>query len=303
MSYNPFGHLGLKVISLTIAILLWLAVAGNQIVERGLRVPLEIQNLPEKLELVDQLPEFVDVRVRGDSSKLASLGPGDVVAVIDVHSAKTGRRLFNLVPEQVRAPFGIEVSQVVPPTLTLSFEPAGVKELPVVPAVEGEPAPGYVAGKITSSPATVEAIGPQTALARVTEAITEPVSIEGATADRLEQVTIGLPDESLRLRNPASARVAVQITPAPVERSIRGTPVHIKNVAARLSAQAVPAIVNVRARGSEEAFRDLAADSVMAYVDVAGLGPGRYDLPVRVEPTKGFGIDSIDPATVTITIR
>ncbi len=36
----PFRHLGLKALSLGIAVLLWMVIAGDQTVERGLRVPL-----------------------------------------------------------------------------------------------------------------------------------------------------------------------------------------------------------------------------------------------------------------------
>lgn len=302
-SYHPFGHLGLKIASLAIAIMLWLSVSGQQTVERGLRVPLEIHNLPEKLEIVDQPPEFVDVRLRGGSGALSRLVPGDVVAVIDVKSARPGRRLFNLSGEQIRTPFGIDVSQVTPPTLTLGFEWSDAKEVPVVPAVEGEPAPGFVRGKTSAEPGTVEIVGPKSAIARVTEAMTEPIDIEGAEADRQESVTIGVPDSSIRLKTPTAARVTVQIVPAPVEHLVVGTPVRIRGLGASVTARAVPPVVDVRARGAKGSVERLAADSVTAYVDVTGLGPGRYTLPVHVEPTRGFGIAAIDPADVTITIR
>ncbi len=49
MRYHPFRNLGLKALSVAIALLLWLSVSGEQIVERSLRVPLELQNIPDKL--------------------------------------------------------------------------------------------------------------------------------------------------------------------------------------------------------------------------------------------------------------
>ena len=47
----PFGHFGLKAVSVGLAIALWIAVAGEETVERGLRVPLELQQFPPGLEL------------------------------------------------------------------------------------------------------------------------------------------------------------------------------------------------------------------------------------------------------------
>src|SRR6185436_15256669 len=108
----PFRHFGLKVWSVVLAVLLWMVVAGEQTVERGLRVPLELQQFPEGLELQGDAPSLIDVRVRGDSSALSRLGPGDIVAVLDLRTARPGRRLYQITPEQVRVPFGVQIVQV-----------------------------------------------------------------------------------------------------------------------------------------------------------------------------------------------
>src|SRR6185295_17600193 len=41
-----FSHLGLKLLSFGMALLLWMVVSGEETVERGLRVPLELQQVP-----------------------------------------------------------------------------------------------------------------------------------------------------------------------------------------------------------------------------------------------------------------
>ena len=87
---------------------------------------------------------------------------------------------------------------------------------------------------------------------RATEALTEPVSIAGARDRVVETVTVGLLDPALRLKNPRPATVTVQIVPAPVERTLRDRPVHLRNLAGNLSAQAVPAAVDVNVRGSRD---------------------------------------------------
>ena len=47
----PFRHFGLKLLSLGLALSLWMVVAGEETVERSLRVPLELQQFPAGLEL------------------------------------------------------------------------------------------------------------------------------------------------------------------------------------------------------------------------------------------------------------
>ena len=117
----PFRHFGLKIWSVLLAVALWLAVTGDESVERGLRIPLELQQFPPGLELQGDAPALVDVRVRGESSALGRVAPGDIVAVLDLRGVRPGRRLFQLTPEQVRAPFGVQVVQVNPTTVPLTF--------------------------------------------------------------------------------------------------------------------------------------------------------------------------------------
>ena len=44
----PFRHFGLKLMSVALAVLLWMTVSGEETVERGLRVPLELQQFPAR---------------------------------------------------------------------------------------------------------------------------------------------------------------------------------------------------------------------------------------------------------------
>jgi YbbR domain-containing protein len=298
----PFRHVGLKVLSVALAVLLWLVVSGEETVERGLRVPLELQQVPGGLELTGEVPATVDVRVRGASGTLSRVSTGDVVAVLDLRSARSGRRLFPLTPDQVRAPFGVEVVQVQPSALAMAFEPSASRQVPVVPAVDGRPAPGYVVGPMTADPKAVEVIGPESAVRRVTEALTEPVSVSGARDHVRQSVILGLIDPSLRLKNARAATVTVQIVPAPLERTLRSRPVHLRNVPSNLEAQAIPSAVELTLRGSREALARVEADDIVAYVDLAGLGPGEYSLTVHADSSPEAGVTHVEPSSVQVRI-
>ena len=305
MAYYPFRNLALKFLSISLAVLLWFTVSGEPtIVERGLRIPLEFQNIPDGLEIVGDTPDTVDVRVRGSSAILSRLEPGEVVAVLDLQTARPGSRLFDLVTEQVRAPFGVEVAQVAPATIPLDLERSGPpREVPVVPAVEGEPAPGYVVGEVSSEPATVLVVGPESRLQQLTEAMTEPVVVAGATAPVTAEVTVGVRDLALRLSAPRRAVVTVDVVPAPAERTLREVPVHVRNVSAQLAAQVVPPVVTVRVRGSRPQVQSLRSDSVDAFIDLAGLGSGSYNLTVQAEAQGQLGVVDVEPPVVQVTLQ
>jgi YbbR domain-containing protein len=299
MAVLKIRHLGLKVVSVVLASLLWLLVSGEQTVERALRIPLEFTNLPPQLELVGEPLAVVDVRLRGSSGTMSRMSAGDLAAVLDVRTAKPGPRLFNLTTADVRAPFGVEVVQVTPASVSLTFEESTSKTVPVTARVEGEPEPGFVVSGIMVEPASVVVVGPASALTGLSEAITEPVSVSGATGGLTENVTIGVAEPSVRLREAQSARVTVMITPAPQEWVVDGIPVQVRG--GKAVAAVVPSTVAVHVRGTR-ASNDTAG-RYTASVDAAGLGSGRHVLPVRIDAPSGLGVLRVDPAAVTITIR
>jgi len=303
MKFAPFRHLGLKLMAVALAMLLWLIVAGDHLVERSLRVPLEFRNIPPELELVGDPPTEVDVRLRGSSALLGRLEPRDIVAVLDLASARPGSRMFHLRSDEVRAPYGVEVAQVIPGTLAVDLEKSGRRTVPVVPALDGEPAPGFVIGRVTSEPPTVEVAGPESRLRQLTGATTEPVQITGSRARVHDIVTVGITDSAVRLVQPQNAAITVEVLPAPVERDLVGVPIRWRNLQSGLTAKIQPILAKVIVRGRREALADLRAGSIDAFVDLYGLGPGRYNLRVQVDPSQTFGISTIEPAVVDVTIK
>jgi hypothetical protein len=96
----PFRHLDLKLWSILLSAMLWMVIAGDESVERGIRVPLELQQFPAGLELQAEPPALIDVRVRGGSGVLSRVGPGDIVAVLDLRAARPGQRLYQITPSR-----------------------------------------------------------------------------------------------------------------------------------------------------------------------------------------------------------
>jgi YbbR domain-containing protein len=298
----PFRHLGLKALSVGLGLLLWMVIAGEQTVERGVRVPLELQQVPAGLEFQGEPPTLVDVRLRGAAGTVARVAPGDVVAVVDLGTATPGRRLYQLTPEQVRVPFGVQVVQVTPATVALVFEPSATRHVPIVPDIEGDPAPGFVIGEVKVDPKTIEVVGPASAVAGVAEAITETISVAGAAQPVSHTVTIGFLDPSLRLKAPRRATVEVDVRPGPRERRVEGRPVHLRDLLAGLTAQAIPSTVDVVLRGSREGVARVRADQVTANVQLAGLGPGDYLLTVQVDALEGSGVARVEPEAVQVRV-
>jgi YbbR domain-containing protein len=304
MAYHPFRNPGLKLVSVMLAALLWMTVSRDQLVERSVRVPLEFQNVPEGIEIVGDPPGTVDVRIRGASSQVSRIEAGELIAVLDLRGARAGQRLFHLLTDQVRAPFGVTVAQVSPPTVSLAFERSGTKTVPIAPAIEGAPAAGRVMGAVVTEPATVEVIGPESRLRRLTEATTEPISIQDAVRSVKDVVTVGVADSALRLREGRMATVTIEIVSAPIERTIAAVPVRLRNLGQGLRARVVPASVTLTLRGPGDRVSALEAQTLDVFVDLAELRAGVHTVPVKFEaPFEGLGVARVEPATVQVRIQ
>ena len=138
----------------------------------------------------------------------------------------------------------------------------------------------------------------------VVEAITEPVSVDGARDAVAETVTVGFLNPSVRLKTARLAEVRVEIIPGPVERTLRSRPVRLRNLSENLQAQSIPYAVDVLLRGTRQSVNQINADEVMTHVDLGGLGVGEYSLTVHadVQASGDAGVVRVMPETVQVTI-
>jgi len=193
-----FGNAWLKLLSVGLALGLWMVVSGEETVERGLRVPLELTQVPAGLELLGvRPPRTVDVRVRGAFlGTLSRVGAGDVVAVLDLHTAQAGRRLFPLTSRpSARA---VRRRDRPGPSVGRDDWRSSCRRSRESPESSRRSKAGRrratIVGPLSSDPRTVEVIGPDSAVKRATEVVTEPVSVAGAKTHVKQTVIIGLLD-------------------------------------------------------------------------------------------------------------
>lgn len=174
-----FHNLGLKIISLLIATGLWLAVSSEPPSEAAFNVAIVFQNMPEDLEISSESIPSAQVRVRGPERLVRRLQASDVHEEIDLTGMKPGERTFDLNKNQVSLPDKLEVVQIVPSQIHLSFDKRTTRTIPVRPRVVGAFVSGYSIAQIISDPENVEIVGPKKSVDGVESAITDPIDVSG----------------------------------------------------------------------------------------------------------------------------
>ncbi len=170
----------LKLASLGLAVGLWLAVARDPVAEVAIEVPIELHNIPANLELSsDNVPQ-AQIRLRGPQRLVHRLRATDVYAEISLDSLRPGPRTFDLTSRQIHHPSELEVVQVIPNQVHLTFDTRLTRSVPVHPRVTGTFAEGYQIGQISVDPSEIAVSGPKQRVEAVESAITDPVDVTGA---------------------------------------------------------------------------------------------------------------------------
>jgi YbbR domain-containing protein len=175
-------NLGLKVLSIILAIFLWAVVVGEQKVEVAMNIPLEIGGLPRNLAMVNEPTDTLEVHVRGPRTLVSTLSPGEVVLEGLPRKFVEGENLIPIRPDMVRVPRGIEVVEVAPQRVRVILDAIVEREVEVTPRLEGTPAKGYAVKRVTSSPPRIRMAGPRSDLRRLTRIFTVPISLDGHSA-------------------------------------------------------------------------------------------------------------------------
>jgi YbbR domain-containing protein len=200
---------GLKIVSLLLAIGLWMAVGHDLPAEVEIRVPIEFRNLPDNLEIDSANFTEAQIRVRGPERAIHQLQAAEVHAEVDLGNVSAGERTFDLTGRQVHVPQDLEVAQIIPGQFHLSFDNRGNRTVEVRPRVIGNFASGMRVAQVIADPPTIMITGPRHRVDAVEAAVTDPVDVSG-TMTRAAFVTQAyVPDPLIQVVHPTPIRVTV----------------------------------------------------------------------------------------------
>jgi YbbR domain-containing protein len=128
---------------------------------------------------------------------------------VDLAGVKPGERTFDLTSQHVVLPRDVEVVQVVPSQVRLSFDIGASKQVPVRPRVIGTFAPGFRIAKVSAEPAEVTIGGPKQRVEAVEAATTDPVDASGNMDRGMFVTNAFVPDPLVQIVRPMPVRVTV----------------------------------------------------------------------------------------------
>jgi YbbR domain-containing protein len=178
-----FDNLGLKLVALLLALLVYLNVYTDRPAKLIVSFPLQIGDLADSLSLSGPVPATVQAELRGSGKQLIRMRLTEPPVKLSLAGIGVGRYERALTPADLPLPpdFAIQVERLVSPrTVELEVDRRAHRRLPVAARVAGMPAGGVVwTGSLGVEPSTVEVTGPLHALAGLDSVRLDAVPIAG----------------------------------------------------------------------------------------------------------------------------
>ena len=299
---------GLKVISLVLAIGTWYYAVGEENIEVTRVIPLKIQMASPQMTVSEISTKVVQVTLLAPRTLIVNLASQDIQAVhkIGPEIKAAGEYSFRLETSEIRLPnFQIRVVKIVPETVTVKLDELIVQKLEIQPDFLGEPAVGYklLADELRMDPNAILTRGPKGVLEKMKSAKTEPIDLVGRIRSFYRTVEVKLPP-SVKPMSESLVNVYIPIREEFGEKEFKDVPVRIlRSPAASGVVDLNPDKVTLVLKGSKLYLEKLAPETLLAYVDLADLKKGDYDLLLQVVLPENVSLKDKEPIKVKAAIR
>lgn len=265
-------NVGLKAISLTLAVMLFAFLYGQQDEQqRTVPVAVVLRPPPEDAnrELMTQIPASIHVTLRGPARALDRLIQQGIPPVeIDLRQGYRQQVVFE--PAMFRVANDARITIIDPASIDLEWEDVISRQIPVQASITGQPATGYVVrGEPEVDPPALTVRGPTSLVEVMQFARLAPFDVSGLSeGSHRRRIAIDAPPSRVRFIGPTSASVTVTIARRLSEARFENRPVEVIGV---VGATVVPRTVDVTVVGPPEIVRALKSDQVIPRADLTAI--------------------------------
>jgi YbbR domain-containing protein len=209
-------HLGWKLLSIVLAFVLWATLTREPELATSVTTPILFRNLPDDLDISSDIPERVQLEVRGPASRLTAQSLAQTAVMLDLTGIQPGERTFNIHDGTIlQLPRGVINYRTVPSQVSLHFERLISKDVPIEPAYSGPPPRGYGIVRYEIIPPKARIRGPESDINRIQRVSTDPIDLSGVVSqtEKRVRIHIGRPKVRLESTAPVTYKVSLQIIP------------------------------------------------------------------------------------------
>ncbi len=301
MTLRLFENFTLKLVAAILAVIIWILVVGEKRSEVRITVPLELRNLPSRLEISQQSISQVEIAIRGFSSVVKQITPTDLDVYVDLSNVVEGPNSFSLFADDIVVPLGTKAFQISPSQIELQLDATSDKTIAVKPMVRGTPKEGYSLGKYTAEPKVITITGARQLLNDVVNIETEIIPIDDISQNIEKKVKLRLPD-GIRVEKEEERVVTVSIPVIlkMVNWVFEEVPLRVEGESRQFTVS--PQMITVFVYGPEVELSRIEPENIPAYITTTDLPTGQSPVRPVFNLPESLEVRSYYPKIITINI-
>lgn len=295
------------IVSAIFGILVWISVSMSEQYQIAVSVPMSIDNVPEGKSIRTPVPQVLQLKLRGDGWRLASLLLGsDMKMHFPIQSLRSPKKAitFGDVAERIADRPGIQLLNMVPDSVFVDLDRTSHKKVAVVLDYTVSFREGYgQVGPTTVSPESVTVTGAESLLRTI-----DSWSTVRGVFDNLKAPTeadLPLAPSPIYLVSLSTSSVHIRINVEPfAEKVFSGLPVEIRSVAPNREVILIPPKIEIVARGGIKQLANTSASDFRLTVDYRSIladTTGIIDPDVSAPP--GIQVVSRRPEHLQYVVR
>lgn len=294
------NNLGLKLIALFSAVVLWLHVTTEKIYTIEKPIKLFYIGAPKNLVILNPLPEQVTAHIRGKGKSLFLLQFSHFHIQVRLTKLRPGIRTIRI-PKEIPLPQERDLNLVdlEPDSIVISVDRIRTRRVKIKVITSGNPKEGFALLKTSVLDRGARLRGPSQLIGDYPTVETEEIPIDGRDSTFITHVKLVPPIPKTTL-SPESVKVKVYIEAASVltfnELSLMVSGISPKKV------KLEPEKVNVTLSGPQSLMKSLSKSQVRARIYIEKPKPGTYTISPSILVPSWAQVLEIKPPKIKITI-
>jgi hypothetical protein len=294
-----------KVLSIALAIILFVFHRMSSLEERFFSVPLSVE-VNNSLIPASSYTRMIRVSLRGDATSIYPILEDDIKAYIDLKPYEVpGLYRTPVLIRKEGTALGVEPLEISvdPIEISLELDRKVSKYVPLTANLRGNVLSGYDLISHTLTPTQVVVDGPLTLLGTISELYTDFIDLDGRSENFSVTVNILNRDPLIVIRGSGTTEFHGFIQRLVPVRNFTDLPITLNNLDESLEAEMDVKSGTVRLDGDQSQLDLFVPPPGFLYADCSAItGPGAYTLPLKVDLPSGINLARQDPQAVALTV-
>jgi len=208
-----FNNWGLKTSALVLAILVWAIISGRERTysEKTLKIPVEVFNVSENVEVVNLRPEEVTLSLKGATKFVAAVSPESHAIKIDLKNIKESDKLNYFAEDYLELPKGVQLVSIHPKMIEVYVEEFAMREVPVKIRFRGRLPLHLKLKSVKVIPDRVAIMGYKSQINDIDEVLTDEVDLAVISKSQSRRLALKQTRDILKFRDHLEVELQLEI--------------------------------------------------------------------------------------------